>query len=271
MKWSDEADQAIRQVPFFVRKKVRSRVEEYSRSNDHSTVTLADVKTVQQQFLHKMSKEIKGFQIDSCFGPNGCPNRAMIDDTLLSRLEASLEQADLLGFLKTHVRGELKFHHEFRVTLADCPNACSQPQIKDVGIIGAGRPRLTDQECTACEACVDTCREAAVTLSDDGPPVIDMRRCVACGQCISACPSGTIAAGEKGYRVLLGGKLGRHPRLALEMPGLYAADAVVAVVERCLDWYKVHSKHGERFGELLSEAHADRLAAEFAHLRLDRS
>ena len=29
---------------------------------------------------------------------------------------------------------DLKFHHEFRVTVADCPNSCSQPQIKDIGI-----------------------------------------------------------------------------------------------------------------------------------------
>ena len=34
-------------------------------------------------------------------------------------------------------------HHEFRVSLSACPNACSRPQIVDIGLIGAVTPVLT--------------------------------------------------------------------------------------------------------------------------------
>jgi dissimilatory sulfite reductase (desulfoviridin) alpha/beta subunit len=252
MKWSPEADENIKKVPFFVRKKVRARVEKEARETGKLVVTLADVKATQARYLKNMSSEIKGYQLDTCFGPNGCPNRATIGDGLLQKIETLVKGEDLLGFLKANVKGDLKFHHEFRVTLADCPNACSQPQIKDIGIIGACAPRLTGEPCTLCEACVEACREDALTLNrDEEFPQIDMDRCLHCGKCIQACPSGTITEGSKGFRVQLGGKLGRHPRLAREMPGIYSEEQVLLIVKECLDFYKSASKHGERFGEIL--------------------
>jgi dissimilatory sulfite reductase (desulfoviridin) alpha/beta subunit len=64
--------------------------------------------------------------------------------------------------------------------------------------------------------------------------------------------------------VLLGGKLGRHPRLARELPGIYSADRVLGIVGDCLAFYKAHSRHGERFAELLSDAHFDEFARRYA-------
>jgi dissimilatory sulfite reductase (desulfoviridin) alpha/beta subunit len=49
---------------------------------------------------------------------------------------------------------------------------------------------------------------------------------------------------------MLGGKLGRHPRLAEELPGLYSDDDVAKILEVCLDVYKKKSKHGKRFAEI---------------------
>jgi len=263
MKWSPEADDSIRKVPFFVRKKVRTRVEKEAREAGKQVVTLADVKATQARYLKNMSSEIKGYQLDTCFGPNGCPNRAVISDGLLQKIEILLKKEDLLGFLKANVKGDLKFHHEFRVTLADCPNACSQPQIKDIGIIGACAPGLTAEACSLCEACVEACKEDAITLnSEEEAPQIDMDRCLYCGKCMQACPTGTIAESRRGYRVQLGGKLGRHPRLARELPGFYSEEQVLLIVKECLQFYKQNSKKGERFGEIFNppdfEAFAER-------------
>jgi hypothetical protein len=44
MKWNLEADDAIKKVPFFVRKKVRARVEKEAREAGKQVVTLVDVK-----------------------------------------------------------------------------------------------------------------------------------------------------------------------------------------------------------------------------------
>jgi dissimilatory sulfite reductase (desulfoviridin) alpha/beta subunit len=255
MKWTPEAEKAVKKVPFFVRQRVRARVEKEAAGEGKPAVTLAEVKATQRRYLNNMEVEMRGYQLDSCFGPSGCPNRAIQGDGLLPRIQALLEDADLLGFLKQTVSGQLRFHHELRVTVADCPNACSQPQIKDVGILGACLPAITDSECTHCEACVAVCPESAVALDDAAPtPVIDGQRCIACGKCVTACPTQTLVAGQTGYRVQLGGKLGRHPRLATELPGIYDEDGVIKIVQDCVDFYKAKSRNGKRFAELLSEA-----------------
>ena len=59
-----------------------------------------------------------------------------------------LESENLKEFLKERVKGPLKLHHEFRVSVSDCPNACSRPQIVDLGLIGALRPGPGEGACT---------------------------------------------------------------------------------------------------------------------------
>ena len=254
MQWTAEAEAAIKKVPFFVRKRVRARVEDEAQQAGKRKVSLADVRLTQKRYLAKMSDEVRGYQLETCFGPGGCPNRAIDSDRLMERLERILKGSDLRKFLETRVKGGLKHHHEFRVTVADCPNACSQPQIKDMGLIGAAEPVVTEEPCTLCQTCVEACAENAITLMDsEETPVIDYDRCVRCGKCMEVCPTGTLATRRKGYRVLLAGKLGRHPRLAEELPGIYQEDEVVGILQSCLHFYKKTSKYGERFAEVYQD------------------
>ncbi|NNG02080.1 MAG: 4Fe-4S binding protein [Desulfobacteraceae bacterium] len=269
MNWTPEAEAAIKKVPFFVRKRVKSRVEKEAAEQGKSVITLVEVKSTQQKFLTGMSKEVKGYQLDACFGQSGCPNRAVIDDKLLPALESMLQKENLLDFLKKNVKGELKFHHEFRVTLADCPNACSQPQIKDVGIIGAVFPVLTEEICTQCDTCVASCKEEAIHLDPaDIRPIVAADHCIACGQCVRACPTGTLAAGKEGYRIQLGGKLGRRPRLARELPGIYNMTTVLDIVQSCIAVYKERSRDGERFADLMTPSLFQSIAAQYRNHKL---
>ena len=130
---------------------------------------------------------------------------------------------------------------------------------------------MGESACTACEACVNTCKEDAVTLDHDiQQPVINTQRCIACGQCIPVCPTGTLTDGAAGYRIQLGGKLGRHPQLAREMPGIYAAADTLAIVAACVDIYKAGSRRGERFGDVLKDADFRSLTDRFGPGALDR-
>ncbi len=266
MEWTKDAENAVKKVPFFVRKKVRARIEALVAEAGKKNVTLADVKTAQKRYLQQMSEEIKGYQIDTCFGSGGCPNRTIVSERLLERIEQTLAAQDLLTFLKHHVQGNLKVHHEFRISIAECPNACSQPQIKDIGIIGARVPCVTSEVCNACEACVETCPDNCIQLNRmTEKPEIDKDRCMACGKCIRVCPTRTIQTQKKGFRVLLAGKLGRHPQLARELPGVYAEKKVLEIVQFCIKFYKQNSSKGERFAHVFKDSDFEFLVQKLHH------
>jgi dissimilatory sulfite reductase (desulfoviridin) alpha/beta subunit len=252
MKWTNEAERAVSRVPFFVRRRVKKRVEKEAARSGAKVVDLRLVKSCQAKYLKSMDEEVKGFQVEICFGPSGCPNRAVIDDGFVGELEERLSRRNLREFLYERVDGPLKMHHEFRVCVSDCPNACSRPQICDLGLIGAVRPGITDEPCNRCLKCVETCREEAIRLRDEDGPDVDFDRCVLCGQCVTACPTGTLCKAEEGYRFLVGGKLGRHPRLAEEQEGIFSKEQAGELVERCLDHHMRHNENGERFGVVLN-------------------
>lgn len=258
MKWSEEAEAAVFKVPFFVRKRVKKRVEEEALRCGAKEVHLGHVNTCQKRFLNQMQDEVKGYQVETCFGPTGCPNRAVAWDDLSRRIEGRIAQRNLKSFLKERVAGPLKIHHEFRVSISDCPNACSRPQIADLGLIGARQPKVADAYCSQCAACVEVCREGAISLNGSGP-VVDFAKCLNCGQCLNACPTGTLKEDTRGYRIQVGGKLGRHPRLARELPGIYGLEETLRLVDRCLDHYQRYCRKGERFGEVLECTGLDEL------------
>ncbi len=60
-----------------------------------------------------------------------------------------------------------------------------------------------------------------------------------------------------------GGKLGRHPQLAKELPGIYDENRVMEIVKDCLRFYKDNSKQGERFGQILTPADFEAFAARY--------
>ena len=100
MEWDVQAKDALSRVPFFVRKRVKKRVEEEAASRGAKTVTLGHVRESQRRFLSRMEEEVKGFQVETCFGPGGCPNRAVIFEDLPGTLEKPLARRELKAFLK---------------------------------------------------------------------------------------------------------------------------------------------------------------------------
>jgi anaerobic sulfite reductase subunit C len=263
MRWTEAADQAISRAPFFVRKRIRKRVEEEAVRLGAGEVRLEHVEACRRRMLNQMEEEIRGYRVETCFGFNGCPNRAFADPELVEEIERQLAGKNLKSFLKERVGGPLKWHHEFRVSLSACPNACSQPQIVDIGLIGARRPRVGSAPCTGCGACVAMCREGAIVLAEDREwlPSIDRHRCLDCGQCLNVCPAGVLEEDAQGFRVLLGGKLGRHPQLGKELTGIFPPQDFLLILNESLSLYLQHNASGERFGEILHRTGIELLTA----------
>jgi len=175
--------------------------------------------------------------IDLCRGVRGeCPNALPLPEDLLPRLDATLAASPWLQELAARRKSGLRPHQLFRVAVSACANGCSRPQVADLGLLGACRPQAPEA-CSGCGACVQACPDGLVEMAcapGGQTPVIDAGGCLDCGQCVRACPEGSMTAAATGLRVQLGGKLGRRPLLAAELPGVLDAGMAVFALERSL-------------------------------------
>lgn len=187
--------------------------------------------------------------LEMCRGARSCPNACLDPRPLLEGLEplaAAAAPESPLPPADGHHR------HRFTISLSLCPNACSRPQIADIGIIGAAAPTVTTLPCAGCRECAAACPEGACRVTEDPRPVIGAA-CINCRQCVRACPLGTLTSGVRGYRLLLGGRLGRHPNLARELAGIHSAAETLDMIERVLSWYTPRAGEG-RLGDLMTRA-----------------
>lgn len=249
MEWDRDAEEYLKKVPFFVRGKVKKEVEKYLTSQGQKRVTLSLLLEAKEVLLDKVSKAEKGYEVTGCFGLNSCPNALSASEELLKSLEKILEEEKITDFLKEKVKGPLKAHHKFKVGLSECPNACSQIHITDFALHGVVRVEVNPKACSFCVSCLEVCEEGAIELTDYGAK-IDEERCVGCGHCVKICPEGALAEGFRGYKVYLGGKLGRHPRLATFLT--YAeTEEVLKLFKKVLNFYKKYNEKGERLGTII--------------------
>lgn len=98
MKWSSQADNAIARVPFFVRKRVRNKIEEYAGRCGAGEVGLEHVNACQKKFLNKMEDKIKGFSVGTCFEPDCMKNSHGYDVIMANRLIEAMNKSSSSKF-----------------------------------------------------------------------------------------------------------------------------------------------------------------------------
>lgn len=193
------------------------------------------------------------YSITRCRGiEQGCPYLIPEISDPGSALERILEDSGWPELLRAAAEGKPKPHQQVRVVLAGCPNACSRPQIADFGLIRSGIPAIDAASCTDCGACAATCPEGAIG-SREGVHRIDRAKCLYCLRCRGACPEGALQAEKTGYRVLLGGRLGRRPMLARELRGVYSLREGLDLFGACLAFLRRNFVPGVRLGDLVLE------------------
>ena len=266
MRWEPSAEHALKRVPFFVRPLARMKVEERVGGQGRALVTLADFQQAESAFkalrggrgdaeLAKMLPQdnqpgVEMTLLEACRAELAdCPNRLLDTEPWRETLERWLRDDDASERLRQRLpEHKVLHHHKLKLSLSGCPNGCSRPQVADLALVGFVRPSFDLADCTACGACAEACPDQAIAMSEAGP-VWDQEACLGCRTCARACPSGCISLSGPRARILLGGKLGRHPRLAQVVAEAAEPDQALAVLRQVVDQYLRDARPGQRFAD----------------------
>lgn len=204
------------------------------------------------------------FDIRSCRGAAGGCRFALSapDHDPLRELALTVAATGWPNFLRENTNSRINHHARLNLALAACPNGCSRPQVADFALVRARLPRLPDASagCGACGQCEGACPDAAIAM-DNGLPLLDTAACLACGQCRRACPEGAIGVASEGWRIMVGGKLGRRPRLAMELPGLHGLQAAMGCLAALTEAFMAAHRPGLRVADLVAQRGTDFLEA----------
>jgi len=186
--------------------------------------------------------------LEVCRGrEGGCPNALLDTGPWRAALAEWLERDQVHLRLRRRLgRRPVLYHHKLRIALAGCPNGCSRPQIADLALVGTVRPALEPGDCLGCGECVESCPDRAITLEDELPRFQD-QLCLGCLSCQQACPQECISLSPPAARLLVAGKLGRHPHLAREVARVERPEQAVELMAAEVERYLRHSRPGTRF------------------------
>ncbi|MBU5678219.1 4Fe-4S binding protein [Alkaliphilus sp. MSJ-5] len=262
MEWSKEAEVRIKKAPFFVKNMARKKAEEVAKSRGKTRVDIEDIEIAkgsgELEDLSTMDLAIDGLKNTNfrdmalCGGIRECPLTLFNDEEVARIFDKVIKEEDLEKVIKGAIDEPILYHKKFKAAISGCPNSCSHPQIKDISIVGYSSPKINDGYCIGCYQCVKSCPEKLVTV--DKNPRIDIKECIDCGRCIRSCPTESIRELEKGYRIYIGGRLGRRPHLAKKVVDVKSIQELEYVLRKLIVLYKQCIIQRKRFSKTVEES-----------------
>jgi len=147
--------------------------------------------------------------------------------------------------------GKSGLPHKLKIGITGCPNACIKPQENDIGIMGIMSKTYQQDLCNFCGLCVEVCPVKAIKIKKEKLE-FDENKCIGCGDCVFSCPTGAWEKVGEGYRLFLGGKMGKFPKLGIKaIDFIYSEDELLRIVEQAFKFYKKEGRKGERFRDTL--------------------
>ncbi len=207
--------------------------------NQSQTIQQEDKLSVLRKYEKYVTADGKAtlFIIKSCRGEEvNCPNLLNKPRPLAKKMHDRLNEISFNQRLYDKIPAKILPHMTFKLAVAGCPNSCSMPQIKDFGVITQESVVVDPaSECSMCMKCLKVCREGAIVIKEDRTVIIDQEECVNCGLCARVCLTGSIKIDRTGYSIVLGGKVGRHPRFAAQLMELATEEQVLKALEICAE------------------------------------
>jgi anaerobic sulfite reductase subunit C len=137
-----------------------------------------------------------------------------------------------------------------KIAVSGCPNSCAKPQENDIGLSGVIDPVLSEESCSGCGLCEESCPNHAIEI-ESGLPKIEELKCLNCGRCIEACPTGAWQEGPRGFKLYVGGKVGRKPKLGQVLINHLEEEEVVGTIQKVLAAFADLAQKGERIADVV--------------------
>ena len=141
--------------------------------------------------------------------------------------------------------------YKVKIGVTGCPNNCGKAREADIGVMGVRIPRWEPDDCNQCNICVDVCAPKAIH-EENGADIRNPDTCIGCSACTVRCPKGSWKTESEGYTVLIGGTLGKRPRLGIPLAEYLSSEAeVLDLIDRVIEYFKANGQPRERLGHLL--------------------
>jgi ferredoxin len=249
----------------------------------HDHVTKEDMEKTKKAYYGRASEEVRLQEFQKRAGPNETIMRKRMEETarellgkdvelftvqacraepadrnydpweLKPEIELKLKELNITRIItdKLSLKRPISNHHKFIVALAACANGCITPEARAFGLSGVMKPKITDRECNECFLCVDGCKRNAIILRK-GRPEIDFNACDYCGKCIKVCPKKVFDPERIGYRVFVGGRLGRFHQPGFVLYRITDKETMLRALEAVVGLYRDEAVGEESVAELIN-------------------